>query len=146
MRQSGGSGRIDFFISYTAADKGWAEWIAWQLEKARYTVRIQAWDSRPGNDFAVWMDQAVRDAERILVVLSPAYEQATSFTMPEWSAALGRDPSGQLGVLLPVRVVDFVPGGLFRTRSYIDLVEQDKPEAPGDAIGRGPGCASQAHC
>jgi len=22
----------DFFISYTAADRKWAEWIAWQLD------------------------------------------------------------------------------------------------------------------
>jgi hypothetical protein len=24
----------DFFISYTGADRRWAEWIAWQLEEA----------------------------------------------------------------------------------------------------------------
>ncbi|MBV5337401.1 MAG: toll/interleukin-1 receptor domain-containing protein, partial [Deltaproteobacteria bacterium] len=33
----------DFFISYTGADKNWAEWIAWQLEEAGYQVVIQAW-------------------------------------------------------------------------------------------------------
>ena len=22
----------DFFVSYTSADRSWAEWIAWQLE------------------------------------------------------------------------------------------------------------------
>jgi hypothetical protein len=31
-----------FFISYTAADDAWAQWIAWQLEAAGYTARIQA--------------------------------------------------------------------------------------------------------
>jgi integrase len=25
-----------FFISYTSADRVWAEWIAWQLEEAEY--------------------------------------------------------------------------------------------------------------
>jgi hypothetical protein len=80
----------NFFISYTGKDAGWAEWIGWQLEDAGFTVTVQAWDSRPGNDFVVWMDQAVRDADRILVVLSPDYEQALSFTVPEWSAAVGR--------------------------------------------------------
>jgi hypothetical protein len=119
----------NFFISYTGADDAWAQWIAWQLEAAGYTTTVQAWDSRAGNDFVAWMDQQVRDAERILVVLSPAYEQATSFTVPEWTAGIGRDPTGKLGVLLPVRVADFTPGGLFRTRSWVDLAGKDRQAA-----------------
>ena len=38
----------DFFISYNSADRGWAEWIAWQLEEAAYTTVLQAWDFRLG--------------------------------------------------------------------------------------------------
>src|SRR5262249_8408630 len=34
----------DFFVSYAQADRGWAEWIAWQLEQDGYQVLIQAWD------------------------------------------------------------------------------------------------------
>jgi hypothetical protein len=29
---------LDFFISYTQADRAWAEWIAWALEEAGYKV------------------------------------------------------------------------------------------------------------
>jgi TIR domain len=68
--------RVDFFISYTKADQPMAEWIAWQLEAAGYTTLIQAWDSRPGMTFLAWINQAATQAERTLVVLSPAYEQA----------------------------------------------------------------------
>ena len=38
----------DFFVSYTSADRAWAEWIAWQLEAEGYTVVVQAWDFTPG--------------------------------------------------------------------------------------------------
>ncbi len=31
----------DFFISYNGADQRWAEWIAWQLEEASYSVILQ---------------------------------------------------------------------------------------------------------
>jgi hypothetical protein len=31
-------GQRDFFISYNQADRTWAEWIAWQLEHAGYSV------------------------------------------------------------------------------------------------------------
>ena len=43
----------DFFVSYTSADRAWAEWIAWQLEADGYHVVVQAWDFRPGSDFVL---------------------------------------------------------------------------------------------
>ena len=55
--------RRDFFISYNRADKAWAEWIAWQLEAAGYTLFIQAWDFRPGHNFVLGMDRAATRAE-----------------------------------------------------------------------------------
>ena len=68
------SAKVDFFISYTDADKKWAEWIAWVLEeKAGYTTTIQAWDFRPGLNFVELMDQATRNAERTIAVLSEKY-------------------------------------------------------------------------
>ncbi|HQR35625.1 MAG TPA: toll/interleukin-1 receptor domain-containing protein, partial [Blastocatellia bacterium] len=33
--------RKDFFISYNKADRAWAEWIAWQLEEAAFSVVIE---------------------------------------------------------------------------------------------------------
>jgi hypothetical protein len=41
----------DFFVSYTSADRAWAEWIAWQLEAEGYTVVVQAWDFTPGRSW-----------------------------------------------------------------------------------------------
>ena len=43
--------RIDFFVSYTGADEGWAEWIAWQLKEAGSQVRLQKWHFDAGADF-----------------------------------------------------------------------------------------------
>ena len=34
----------DFFVSYTQADRNWAEWIAWVLEEDGRKVLVQAWD------------------------------------------------------------------------------------------------------
>ena len=63
----------DFFISYTSADKSWAEWIAWELEQAKFSVVIQAWDFRPGSNFVLEMDRAAREAARSMPILSPSY-------------------------------------------------------------------------
>jgi KaiC/GvpD/RAD55 family RecA-like ATPase len=116
--------RRDFFISYTRADEAWAVWIAWQLEQEGYTVVVQPWDFRPGSDFGLEMQRAVTSTERTLVVVSPAYQQAT-FPQSEWVVAFGRDPAGDRGTLVPVRVADFSPEGIFLTRTYIDLVGLD---------------------
>jgi hypothetical protein len=63
----------DFFVSYTSADREWAEWIAWQLEDEGYHVVVQVWDFTPGHDWAHEMQHATATAKRVVVVLSPAY-------------------------------------------------------------------------
>jgi hypothetical protein len=111
----------DFFISYNQADKGWAEWIAWQLEAAGFKVVIQAWDFRQGGNFVLDMQRAMEEARRTLIVLSPDF-LASKFTAPEWAAAFAQDPTGSEGRLLPVRVRKCKPRGLLAQIVYIDLV------------------------
>jgi hypothetical protein len=48
----------NFFISYTRADRVWAEWVAWTVEEAGYTTTIEARDFRPENNFAVELQRA----------------------------------------------------------------------------------------
>lgn len=116
------------FISYNSADRGWAEWIAWQLEDAGYSTVIQAWDFRPGSNFVQDMDTAIQNAERTVAVLSPNYLNAL-YTQSEWSAAFSRDPKGELGILLPVLVQKCELKGLLAQIVYIDLCEQGDTEA-----------------
>src|SRR5262249_11676260 len=61
-----GTAVTDFFLSYTSVDRSWAEWIAWQLEAAGYTTVIQAWDFRPGANFALAMQHAAAESERTI--------------------------------------------------------------------------------
>jgi TIR domain len=63
----------DFFVSYNSKDLTWAEWIAWELEEAGYSIVIQSWDFRPGGNFVLEMQKASSEAERTIAVLSPNY-------------------------------------------------------------------------
>ena len=119
---------IDFFISYTHADRPWAVWLAWQLEEAGYTTLLDVWDMRPGANFILAMQQATVQAERTLLVLSPDYLSAL-FPQPEWAAALAHDPTGTQGTLVPVRVRECTPPGMLRPLLYIDLVGLDEATA-----------------
>jgi len=109
----------NFFISYTQMDRGWSEWIAWQLEAEGYSVVIQAWDFTAGKNFVEQMDNALKAAERTLLVLTPD-ALASRFVREEWTTALRQER------LVPVRVRECDPEGLLGTRGYIDLVGLDE--------------------
>jgi tetratricopeptide (TPR) repeat protein len=126
----------DFFISYNKADRQWAEWIGWILEEAGYSVVIQAWDFRPGGNFVLKMQNAAAGAQKTIAVLSEDYLSST-FTQPEWAAAFAQDPTGEKGILIPIRVRRCNLEGLLSPIIYVDLVdllEQDGQRAVLDAM------------
>lgn len=110
----------DFFISYNSADKNWAEWVAWQLEDAGYTVEIQAWDFKAGSNFVIKMQEATSKSKKTIAVISPEYLNA-DFTQPEWASAFVQDPKGENRILIPILVKDTNLEGLFKSITYIDL-------------------------
>lgn len=130
----------DFFISYNKADRSWAEWIAWELEEVGYSVVIQAWDFGPGSNFVLKMDEALKEAERMIAVLSPDYV-ASRFTAPEWAAVFAGDSTGGDRKLVPVRVREVDLSGLLAQIVYADLVGTHNEAASRtlllDAVQRG---------
>ena len=125
--------RKDFFISYTGADLAWAEWVAWQLEEQKYSVILQTWDFRPGCDFVEEMDQANRQAQRTILILSN-HALNSGFVKSEWHTAFTKDPSGERGILVPIRVEDCEVQGLLAQRVYIDLVGLNNEDAQNATI------------
>jgi len=124
----------DFFISYNGADKNWAEWIAWQLEEAGYTTVLQAWDFRPGQNFVLEMDGASKETGRTIVVLSPNYLDS-SFAPSEWAVAFKKDPTGEKGMIVPVRVKKCDLEGLLSPIDRIDLIGLDEDAATKALLG-----------
>jgi len=116
----------DFFISYNREDKQWAEWIAWQLEEAGFSVIIQAWDF-VGN-WVIRMNEAMRETARTIAVLSPDYVKAL-YTQSEWANAFRLDPTGAKDLLIPVRVRPVDLDGVFAQIVYVDIVNLDEGAA-----------------
>ncbi len=118
----------DFFISYTAVDEPWAKWIAVTLEGAGYTTLVQAYDSQPGSAFLHLMQQATSsDTARTIAVLSEGYF-GSKFGEAEWRVAFAKDPTGEQGLLVPVRVQPCEPPGLLSSRVFIEVF------SPGSAV------------
>ena len=77
--------------------------------------------------------ETAEQAERTIAVLSPDF-LASRFTAPEWAAAFAKDPTGALGLLLPVRVRECEPKGLLPQINYIDLLDIDDKDAARDRL------------
>ena len=113
-------GGWDFFISYTQADRAWAEWIAWILEEDGYRVLVQAWDFVPGTNWVQGMQAGTQNAARTIAVLSGDYLTSV-YGGAEWQAAWASDPLGTGRKLLTVRVAECDQPGLLATVVGVDL-------------------------
>jgi tetratricopeptide (TPR) repeat protein len=118
---------VQLFISYTGADAGWAEWIAWQLEAAGHQAIVQAWDFRPGHNFVAMMRRALDTADRTIAVVSAAYLESV-YGSDEWTAAFIHDQP-ETTTLLVVRVEEVPLPRMLRPWIYIDLAGMDADAA-----------------
>jgi len=118
----------DFFVSYTQADRAWAEWIAWILEEDHRRVLVQAWDFVPGSNWVQSMQEGATRAERTIAVLSRAYLDSM-YGGAEWQAAWAADPTGAQRKLLSVRVEDCDRPGLLSSVVGLDLFGLDEAKA-----------------
>jgi tetratricopeptide (TPR) repeat protein len=118
----------DFFVSYTQADRAWAEWIAWNLEEDGYRVLVQAWDFIPGINWTQNMQDGVTGAARTIAVLSDAYLNSV-YGSAEWQAAWAADPDGKQRKLLIIRVQDCPRPGLLTSVVGVDIFGKPELEA-----------------
>lgn len=110
----------DFFISYTSADRDWANWIAWILENAGYSIIIDIQDFEPGQNFIRNMYEAIEKTERIIAILSPNYFKS-EYTGFEWQGAFANDSSSIQRLLIPILVRPSEIPAIFRSLIFIDL-------------------------
>ena len=118
----------DFFITYHGADQERAEWIARVLQEAGYVVELQSWDFWSNSSFMLEMFAISAIAGRTIALLSPEY-LAEYLQRPEWAAAYAQDPTGERGILLPVRVRDCDVAQALPHTAYLDLLGLDDPQA-----------------
>src|SRR5512144_681992 len=124
---SAGRQRVGFFVSHAGRDQAWAEWLAWQLIEAGYTVELDAWDWTPGQDFVARMERALARADRVLAVWSEAYFRST-FAGAELRAAFARQ-AREAGPIVPVLVEPASVPDLYASLLCVDLVELDEAAA-----------------
>jgi hypothetical protein len=120
--------RKDFFVSHAGADRAWAEWVAWQLTDAGYTVELAVWDWSAGQNAVLAMSDALARCDRVLGLFSAAYLERRRYTTDEWTAAMMHAPGTGQPRLVPVRVENVPPEDLpdvLRPLIFCDLFDLD---------------------
>ncbi|MBT2417497.1 tetratricopeptide repeat protein [Streptomyces sp. ISL-22] len=79
-----------FFISYAGADRLWAEWVGWHLERDGHLVELDVWDWRTGDDFVRRMDEGLEKADAVVALFSKSYFEDGRWTQEERSAVVAR--------------------------------------------------------
>ena len=123
---------MDYFVAYHAADQEWAEWVGQQLQNAGYTVELQSYDYWARSSMILEMFAVSAIADATIALISPDF-LAESLDRPEWQAALAQDPTGALGILVPVRVRECDVESALPGVGYVDLVGLGE-EAAGAAM------------
>ena len=122
----------DFFVSHAGADRPWAEWVAWQLIDAGYSVELDVWGWAAGQNFVTAMSDALDRCDRVVALFSVAYFDRSRYTTQEWSSAVLYLPGEGTGRLVPVRVepvpADLVPAVL-RPLVFRDVFGVDEDQA-----------------
>ncbi|MGH3802197.1 MAG: toll/interleukin-1 receptor domain-containing protein [Pseudonocardiaceae bacterium] len=118
---TGGQGvaGVDFFVSHAGRDQAWAEWVAWHLQEAGYTV-VGSWDWTVGENFVTKMRDALGAANRVVALFSPAYFEDERYTTEEWTAALVKN-NGGAHRLVPLKVEPCEVPPLLRPLIRVDL-------------------------
>ena len=118
----------DFFISYNRHDQQWAEWVAWTLEAAGYTVMLQMWDFTHGENFALDMNKAVAETQTTIAILSESFLYA-DYERPEWAAAFVHDSRQLERKLMPLLIEHCPLTGVLAKAHSVDLVGLPENEA-----------------
>ena len=94
------------FVSYTASDSAWAQWLGRELRALGHEPFVHEWEIGAGESIQAWMAARHDEADHVLCVLSDAYlSDEASFSRLEREAALWQSAGKRPGfaLLVPVR-------------------------------------------
>ena len=119
----------DFFISCEHKDIPWAEWIDWNLESFGYTSIILLKDFDADTpDYYKKMHDALNESKVFVAVYSWQYAHSDRWPA-EWHTAYVKDPLGEKGLFIPVRIEAVQKEGLLLPFESVDIFGMNEEQA-----------------
>lgn len=123
-----GPEKFDFFISRRGTASGAAAEIASTLRAAGYTVFMQDDGIEISQNFIAEIHTRLAQCRHFIAILTEDYIHSP-YTLEEWSNFLAASSkSNGARRLIPIRVEEVEPTGLFAARVYADLVNVKNPD------------------
>lgn len=123
----------DFFVSYTGTDINFATWVAEVLESENYSVIIQAWDFRPGDNFVTKINESLKECKKLIVILSDSYLKS-KWCEAEWTVKLAEQIRLNERRIIPIRIAPVNLEGLLSPIVYIDIVDKTEEDAQNEIL------------
>jgi hypothetical protein len=115
-------------VSYTGTDINFATWVAEILEAANYSVIIQAWDFRPGDNLVTKINDSLKSCKKLIVILSESYLNS-KWCEAEWTVKLAEQIHLNERRIIPIRISPLQVEGLLSPIIYIDIVDKSEADA-----------------
>lgn len=125
----------DFFISYTKKDAKFATWVAELLERSGYTVIIQEWDFRPGDNLVANIHKALIECKKLIVILSEDYLKS-GWCEAEWTSKYAEQMVLNEQRIVPIKIGPVNTRGLLSSLIYIDIVDKSEKDAESLILAR----------
>jgi hypothetical protein len=120
---------IDFFVSSDDDDMPWAEWIAWTLESFGYSVFALLRDMEFSADrYYQKLHDALNESKIFIAVYSQNYAHSDRWPS-EWHTAYVKDPLGEKGLFIPVRIEAVKKEGLLVPFPSVDIFGLSEEQA-----------------
>lgn len=117
---------MPIFISYSHADKQFAENLAMNLVHAKQNVWIDKWELNAGDSLIEKIEGALGDANAILVILSKASVQS-EWCKKELKSGLIRELEEKSVIVIPLVLDDCIIPLFLREKMWVDF-RKDKDE------------------
>lgn len=111
------------FISHSSLDKPIIVRLAFELERAGFSVWLDEWRIRAGDCIVSAVERALTDCRFVILTLSPQ-AVASGWVDREWKAKYWLEVEEQRVRVLPVLIEECEVPLLLRTKRYVDLSKE----------------------
>jgi hypothetical protein len=133
MKRKSGQATYDVFLSHSAKDREFVVRLATDLAEAGLQVWLDQWNIRPGDSFAVAIEDAIKASRFLLIVMSPDYFQS-AWTKQEWQYALADEIERGRVRLIPILYRDCEIPSMLRTKQWVDFRDKAQYRAVLDRL------------
>ncbi|THV28989.1 toll/interleukin-1 receptor domain-containing protein [Glycomyces paridis] len=106
---------LRIFISYTESDLEWAKWVGSRIRDSGHQPMMQDWDSPPGANFVLWVNEQLEQADIIMPLFSNNYFESEWCTI-EWTNAMS---AGKY--MIPLKIGPCDPPAVLSSTTYLDV-------------------------